>query len=453
MKHSRLSDFNHFMLQGVRTLSDVSNFGIRIDEEYLQTQLRRTRRKMHRARREVMASKGVHKWKKRYGDDMNLDSGPQLTVILFKELGVKPVDHTKKGNPRVDAASLQVLAKEVPFLADLLKMRKHQKSIQYLVQIEREMVDGFIHPHFPLNFVRTYRSSASNPSFQNMPIRDKEQGRTIRRCFIPRKGRQFLESDYDGAEVRVATCYHHDPLMLDYIKDPTKDLHRDEAANCYILPLEEMTSDIRYCGKNKFVFPQFYGSYYEDCAPELWNAIELMDLKSKSGVPLKKHLMKKGIRNLIDFTKHIAKVEANFWRRFRVYDQWRRDWYAQYLKRGFIEGKTGFRCSNLMSRNDCINYPVQGAAFHCLLWSLIHIHAGLRSRGLPRCIVGQIHDSIVMDVRPRHIPEIVGILEQVMTEDIRKAWSWIITPLEIEVELSPPGESWHAKEKFSMEGG
>lgn len=447
-----LRDFNSLLAEGGRVLADVSDFGMRVDEGYLADQLRRATRKQRSLREAVLDSDGGREWQRRYGDKLNLESPVQLSAVLFDCLGVEAKSKTDKGNPSVDAAALKELEPEVPFLGQLLALRKNIKTTQYLEQIRREVVGGFIHPAFHLHRARTFRSSSSNPNFQNLPIRDKEQGRTIRRCFIPREGRQILEVDYSGIEVRVAACYHKDPTMLEYINDPAKDMHRDMSAECYLLPVEEVTKDIRYCGKNCFVFPQFYGSWWKECSRSLWDAIPRMNLVTESGMPLREWLAGKHIRSLALFEKHIERVERNFWeRRFPVYDKWKREWHKGYLRRGYIDGLTGFRCSTLMSRNDCINYPVQGAAFHCLLWSLVRAHGRLLEHGFGRCIVGQIHDSMVLDIEPEYLAGVVELLSKVMTKEIRKHWPWLIVPLDIEAEASPPDEPWHAKEKYIQE--
>jgi len=298
-----------------------------------------------------------------------------------------------------------------------------------------------------LHTVRTYRSSCSDPNFQNIPIRDKEIGAIIRKAFIPRKGRKLLECDFSGIEVRIAACYHKDPTMLAYIKDSTKDLHRDMAMECYLLEQRQMTKDIRYCGKNKFVFPQFYGDYYVNCAKNLWKAIDEMSLQTAEGTSLKEHMAKKGIRTLAQFEKHIQKVEDNFWNvRFKKYTQWKKEHYQKYLQNRYFDTLTGFRCQGMMSRNDVINYPVQGSAFHCLLWSLIQIQKQIKIERMQSLIVGQIHDSIILDIVPEEEEKIVAILKEVMTQRIIKHWKWIIVPLDIEIDVTPIDGSWNEKQ-------
>ena len=107
----------------------------------------------------------------------------------------------------------------------------------------------------------------------------------------------------------------------------------------------------------------------------------------------------------------------------------------------------------MCTKNFCLNAPVQGAAFHCLLWSLIRLQKILRKRGLKALIIGQIHDSLLLDCPAEEIQEVLTLAKRVMTQDIRKFWSWIVVPLEAECMVSPKGESWYAKELWLERDG
>ena len=110
--------------------------------------------------------------------------------------------------------------------------------------------------------------------------------------------------------------------------------------------------------------------------------------------------------------------------------------------------KTGFRCTGFMSRNDVINYPIQGAAFHCLLWSFVKINDWIKKYCKKSMVIGQIHDSIVMDIHPSELNKIMRACNKIMTKDVRKHWDWIILPLEIEAECTPVDGSWFLKKEI-----
>jgi DNA polymerase-1 len=459
--------------EGTQALSRVESNGICVDTDYLHKVIDETTQKIKQLTEDLKSSKIHKRWRKRFGRNMNLESADQLGKILFEDFQYPCSARTKTGKPKTDISALEQL--NIPFVKKYLQIKKLQKARStYLKGILSETTNGFLHCFFDLHTVQTYRSSSSKVNWQNMPIRNKEMGKLIRQCFIPRTpDGQIVEVDYGGIEVHAASWYHKDPVMLDYIHDKTKDMHRDMAQQCYALPKSEMRAkdkadalrikDIRYCGKNKFVFPEFYGDWYFSCAPSLWNSIDLMHLTTRDGRSLKEHLKIKGIIQLGNtnnykappshdsFVYHIKEVEYDFWnKRFKIYKKWKDDWYNAYRKTGQFTMLTGFTVSDIMKRNEVINYPVQGVAFHCLLWSLIRIQKLLKKYQMRSLIIGQIHDSIVADVIHKELKTYLELVNQVMTVDIKKHWKWIITPLEIEAEVAPVGKSWFEKAKYTL---
>lgn len=459
--------------EGILALSQVEANGMKIDMDYLKKANKRITKQIIIKSEALKEDKIVKVWRKRFGADTNLDSHDQLGKVLFEDLDYTCPSFTKTGRFKTDELVLETLG--IPFVNDYLEVKKLKKAqATYLNGISREVCNGFIHPVFNLHIAATYRSSSDSPNFQNMPIRNPEMAKLIRRCFIPRApNRHIVESDYGGIEVHGAAWYHKDPVMLSYIGDPTKDMHRDAASQCYRLSKKEMIAlkddkkdakrikNIRYSSKNKFIFPQFYGAWWFTCSQHLWSAIDQLDLHTRKGLTLKEHLHSKGIECLgvLDpketpaensFLNHIKKVEWHFWnKRFNVYKRWKDQWYADYLKNGYFDTLTGFRIEGFLDKKKVINYPVQGTAFHCLLWSLIRIQKLLRKYKMKSLIVGQIHDSIIGDVLDKELKNYLEIIHQVMVIEIKKHWSWIITELEVENEVSPAGKSWWHKEVWN----
>lgn len=453
----------NLLMNGAKAFSQIESNGIKIDMEYLKKTEEQLKIDIQERTDELKKSKVYKVWKRRFRSKTNLTSLPQLGVVLFKELKLKSESKTSSGRYATDESVLQKL--NHPFTNKYLELEKLKKAQgTYLRGIRRHVVDGYLHPSFNLNTTDTFRSSSSDPNFQNFPIRQPEVAKLIRSAFIPRdKNNHFVESDFGGIEVKGAYWYHQDPVMKKYLYNPKKDMHRDMAQQCYTIDkASQVSKQVRYCGKNMFVFPQFYGSYHIDCARNLWEAITKLKLKTTDGIPLKKVLRDHGIRKLGrcikgefplpgTFEDHIRKVEKDFWkRRFKVYDQWRQDWYEAYCEKGYFDTLTGFRCQGLMRRNQVINYPVQGSAFHCLLWSVIKLNKLLRKYKMKSLIIGQIHDSIVSDVPKTELKDYIKLSEQVMIYDLKEHWKFINSPLEVEIEASKPGHSWYEKEKVAV---
>lgn len=453
---------------GTVALAQVESNGICVDTVYLAKAIRRTTRRIKHLQAGLEKSEVAQIWRKTFKAKTNLNSTDQLGKVLFGEMGFDCVSRTSSLKYSTDEKALAAV--DHPFVKDYLQVRKLQKSLgTYLLGIQREVVEGKVHPNFSLHLVRTFRSSSDNPNFQNIPIRDPKIGELVRQAFVARPGHRLVELDYSGIEVSIAATYHQDPTMHGYLRDKSKDMHRDMAMECYKLPPEEMLNPIdkddakriktiRYCGKNMFVFPQFYGDWYVECARNLWEAIGSMKLHLRDGRSLKEHLHQKGIVELgaLDFKEkprpgtfeaHIQAVEKRFWeKRFPVYASWKKKWVAEYREKAWMLTKTGFICQGWMKKNEIINYPVQGSAFHCLLWALIQLQKELNKRKMRSLIVGQIHDSLINDVPKEELTDFLGLAHEVMVPRLLEAWKWINVPLETEAEVTPVGGSWFQKE-------
>lgn len=448
---------------GARALAEVEANGIRMDVPYLDKSIAEVESKISTLELQLEDFELAKKWRNIYGVKTNYGSPVQMSKMLFEEIGYQSSETTDSGRYKTDEKTLVKL--NDPFVNSYLEVKKLQKILTtYLKGIRREVVDGYLHPFFNLHTTRTFRSSSNAPNFQNLPVRNPELGRMVRQAFIAREGRHLVEVDYSGVEVCIAACYHKDPTMVSYIKDKSKDLHRDMATECFCLPASEMIdpvddSDkkrikrIRYCGKNMFVFPQFYGDWYRDCAKALWGAVNSLDLKLRDGTSLKSHLAKLGFKNLKKYEGHIQRIETDFWeKRFPVYTQWKKDLLAQYWRDRYLVTKTGFIVQGEMRKNEVINYPVQGTAFHCLLRSLSWIVLEeLKHRKMNTLIVGQIHDSIVADVPAEELSDFLGLVRYVMTERLPREWDWINVPLDVEAEVAPLNGSWADKKAVDEE--
>lgn len=459
MKATR-RDAEKLLLGGMKSFARLSSNGIKVDTEYLEKAIQKTDREIRKRKRELGKDEIGKVWQQTFGEQTNFTSRKQLGTVLFDKMGLADKSsRTATGVYSTDEAALEKL--KIPFVEQYLYLEKLNKARgTYLGGIQKYTIDGIIYPSFMLDTVITFRSSSKNPNFQNIPVRNPKIGELIRRCFIGR-GR-LVEIDYGGIEVCVSTCYNKDKNLISYVKDKTKDMHRDMAAQCYMIPPDEVDKMTRYCAKNMFVFPQFYGSYYLQCCQHLWNGISQHQLKTKSGVPIKEVLRKKGIRKLGackeredpkpgTFEHHIKEVEKDFWEnRFSEYTRWKKRFYSEYLKNGYFDTLTGFHMKGLFLRNQVLNVPVQGSAFHCLLFALTLLQQEIDRRGMKTLLVGQIHDSIVADVPDDELQEYLSLAQEVMIEWVPERWKWIIVPLEVEAEVTPVGGSWWEKREWKQ---
>lgn len=440
--------------KGALALSEAEQHGMLVDVAYCERMMAEIEEKEKILTAKLMQEKEIKRLQKRYGPQLNLNSDTQIRYLLYTQLKCEAFSFTDSGEPSTGGEALEAFSGDYPWLKQLLQLGKYNKlRTTYLAGLLRETINGVCHPFFHLHTVQTYRSSSANPNWQNLPIRDKEMGAIIRKAIKTRKGRMIVEIDYSGVEVRIAQCYHNDPRMLQYIEDASTDMHRDTAMDLFLLSHGQwvkippaLAKELRQTAKNGFVFAQFYGDYYLNCAKNIWNQIKQYNLRVDEDTSLFDWLEEHGIGSLEDFMNHVQIVEASFWEdRFTVYNQWRKDWYAEYQKNGEFELYSGFRCTGLMSRNESINYPVQGAAFHCLLWSFATLNKWLKNNNMDSYLVAQIHDSLILDVNPDELTAVLNAATKIMTQDIKKQFPWIIVPLDIEADVTPIDSSWHDK--------
>jgi len=446
--------------QGTLALERAERAGIRVDVDYLERTQKELTEEMESLDSAFKDSKFYSDWAKSQDKEPNPNSSVQLSNFLYKVLKRKPPKLTETGRGSTDKESLQAL--NIPELQMILDGKKLKKIRDYIEGFQREQVDGWLHPSFNLHLVRTFRSSSDKPNFQNIPKRDKQAMRITRSALFPRPGHQLLEVDYGALEVRIAACYHKEPTMLKYI-ETGYDMHSDMCKQLFKLNGFNKNSPehsyLRGATKNGFVFPQFYGDYFRNCAENMactWGELPStgkwrsgQGVQVEDGKSLSDHFLSVGIKDLVEFTNHVEEVEKDFWgNRFKVYARWKEKWWHQYQKTGHIDLLTGFRCQGIMGKNDAINYPVQGAAFHCLLWSFIEVDKMLQLPGWRSRIIGQIHDAIVLDVHPVELPMLVKHIKRITTEDLPRAWDWINVPLDVDFEVCPVDASWAEKEKL-----
>jgi hypothetical protein len=222
---------------------------------------------------------------------------------------------------------------------------------------------------------------------------------------------------------------------------------------CFKLPPELCTpkhgkqgKNVRFVGKNSCTFAQFYFQEPENTAKGLWKGVSDMDLRHPldEEKTIFQHLMDKGVRNYDAFERHIGEVCSRFWNElFPGYGKWRKQWVEDYEKKGYFDMVTGFRVEGVMSKYQLGNYPIQGPAFHCLLWSMVEVRrlwVGARSK-----IVGQIHDELTTDEHASEFRRNQYTVPSVMAHRIRKEWDWLIVPLEVETEATDIDQPWYYK--------
>lgn len=432
--------------EGILALARAEAVGIRVDVDYCIRTTKRLDREINYANKKFEASDLAAQWKKVYRSEVNFNSDPQLAKVVFEHMKIEPKKFTEKGNPSVDEEALKMLGLEE---VDLILKVRHLTKVRdtYIGGYLRENVEGIMRPFFNLHTVVSYRSSSDRINFQNQPNRDPLLKKLCREAILPHKGQKILCADFKGCEVSGAAAYNKDPQLIKYLIDPTTDMHRDVAVDCFLTTPDQIIKPVRNTAKSFFTFAQFYGDWYKSCAENMWKEMQNEDThKLKSGIILLDHLYDKGIKTYQSFEDQVKKVEDIFWnKRFKVYKKWKEDWYADYLKKGYFTTLSGFTCRGVMDNKQAVNYPIQGSSFHMLLLTFILLDREQDRRGWKSRLIGQIHDEMVMSVDPAEEREVIETIQHIVTVEVPKIFTWINTPLVIEVETTEVNQSWYHK--------
>jgi len=286
-------------------------------------------------------------------------------------------------------------------------------------------------------------NSSDSPNFQNVPKRDKEIMTLIRRLVVAKQGARIVEWDYKGVEVAAQAVNTQDPELIRYVSDPSTDMHRDLAAKLFLRDIGDVADEERQATKNKFTFPTFYGSYWKNTSQGLWS-----DAATPATIA---HLKSKGVRNFLDFQRHVESVENWFWRdKFPASYEYKEKVIHDYQKNGYIDLLTGFRCHAPLSRNQLLNYKNQGTGFHWLLWTLCRVSRQLEIRQTKSKMFAQIHDAALAYVWPDEAEMADELMYQYGTQKIREYWPWIIVPLSLEKSESPENGNWSEMRKIGL---
>lgn len=452
--------FTHCM-RGLRALDNASERGWCGDELYYMDIDQELDKKIQKVEKRLIHGPEAKRFKEETGKDLTLVSkdfsAADLRTLFFKVLGFQSKKKTAKAE--LESMDADVLAEiNHPFAKNELRRRKLVKLRNtYVANFRRSIINGRMHPSFNLHIARTYRSSASDPNAQNVPTRDEEAKKYTRSGIKPSPGNRLLFADYGSIEVRILACYTKDQELVKYCNDPSTDMHRDEAQHIFILPRDQVSKGLRQGSKNQFIFPEVYGSYWKNCAHDLWQQ-NMDEGKLVNETPLKDHLKQKLFKGFPVnkwhdvWENHIKRVEEKFWNKYHATREWQTRSIEEYLAKGFIEMLFGHRRGGYLSRNKIFNTPIQNTAFQCLLWAFYQLDDLWQKKNLRTQLIGQIHDEIIADLHPEELEEVQTDVDFIMSHKIREEFPWINVPLPVEFGLTRIDGNWYGKTTYAIGG-
>lgn len=330
------------------------------------------------------------------GEEFNLKSPKQLGIILFERLQLPVIKKTKTGYS-TDAKVLEALEGKHPLIATILEHRKLAKLQSTYLDGLKPLVNaktGRIHTHFQQTVTVTGRLSSTDPNLQNIPTRT-EEGKQIRRIFVPGAGYDYLMScDYSQVELRILACIAHDELLLDAFRHG-QDIHARTAAEVFGVPLAEVTHEMRSRAK-AVNFGIVYG---------------ISDF---------------GLAKQLDVgRKEAAGYIESYFARYTGVKKYMEDIVAKAREQGYVSTLMGrrrylpdIRHSNFNLRSfaerTAINTPIQGTAADIMKKAMIDVERALEQAGCKSRILLQVHDELVLEVTEDERERVAELVRETM---------------------------------------
>lgn len=334
------------------------------------------------------------------GETFNISSPKQVGDILFGKM--KIVDKPKKTKTGQYVTSEEVLTQlrsRAPIVDDILSYRGLKKLLGTYVEALPRLINprtGHIHTCFNQAITATGRLSSSDPNLQNIPIRD-DDGKEIRKSFVPEPGCLFFSADYSQIELRIMAHLSQDEHMLDAFRSGT-DIHAATAAKIWHVPVEEVTPEQRKKAKQAN-FGIIYGI-------------------STYGLAQRMNISNSEARQLIDdYFATFPRVKAYM---DEAIATCREKGYAEtiYHRRRYLPDIASRNATvRGFAERNAINAPIQGSEADIIKVAMIHIFKRFVTEGLRSRMILQVHDELNFSVYPEEREQV----ERIVIEEMENA--------------------------------
>jgi DNA polymerase I len=390
-----------------RVLADMERVGFRVDAGILGSLSDLLRR------RQVELEEEIHRL---CGTPFNINSPKQLADVLFVRLSLPAARKTATGYS-TDSDVLEAISDRHAAVPMILEYRQVSKLRSTFVDGLLRLVsptDGRVHSTFHQTATATGRLSSSDPNLQNIPVR-MEQGREIRRAFVPDPGMRLVDADYSQIELRLMAHYSGDEDMIRAFREHV-DIHAETAAKVFHVPLAQVTPLMRTRAK-AVNFGILYGigeySLSRDIGSSLQEAKHIIEDYNRQFPAIREYL-----ERTIAEAKRTGYVETLFGRR-----------------RTLPELVSPNRSVRSFGERAAMNTPLQGTAADIIKIAMVRTSDTLRARGLKTRIVLQVHDELILESPAEEVAEASRILKDCMENAAELA-----VPLQVDVHA---GASWY----------
>lgn len=351
------------------------------------------------------------------GEKFNISSPAQVGEILFGKMGIDPkAKKTKKGTWSTTEEILEKHRRQYPLVDKILQVRALRKLLATYVDALPKLINpitGKLHTSYNQTVTATGRISSTNPNLQNIPIRT-DDGRLIRKAFIPDAGDLMLSADYSQIELRLIADFSGDKGMIDAFNSGA-DIHRATAAKIYHVPLDEVTDNQRRNAKTAN-----FGIIYGISAFGLSERLEIPRSEAKMLID----------GYLATYPEVKAYMDASI---------------ANARTHGYVSTIKGRKryLPDINSRNatvrgyaerNAINAPLQGSAADIIKIAMVRIHRDFIKAGLRSRMIMQVHDELIFNVKPDELARV----QEIVVRDMEESYSGRVS-LEVSAGV---GSNW-----------
>lgn len=336
------------------------------------------------------------------GHQFNIASPKQVGEVLFGEMKIvdKP-KKTKTGQYVTSEEVLQQLRSKAPIVDHILEHRGLKKLLGTYVDALPKLINphtGHIHTSFNQAVTATGRLSSSDPNLQNIPVRG-EDGKEIRKCFIPEPGCLFFSADYSQIELRVMAHLSGDKNMIEAFREGY-DIHAATAARIYKEDINNVTRDQRTKAKRAN-----FGIIYGITVFGLAERLEISRDEAKQLIDGYFETFQQ-VHDYMEKAKQLAREHG----------------YAEtfFHRRRYLPDITSHNATvrNFAERN-AINAPIQGSAADIIKIAMIRIYERFRREGIKSKMILQVHDELNFSVLPEEKEQV----EKIVLEEMQNAYT------------------------------
>ena len=376
----------------VRVLADMELNGVCLDTEALQDTSKIFTERMKQYEQEIY---------KEAGEEFNISSPKQVGDILFGKLQImdKP-KKTKTGQYVTSEEVLQSLESKSPIVRNVLNYRGMKKLLSTYIDALPKLINprtGHIHTSFNQALTATGRLSSSDPNLQNIPVRT-DDGKEIRKCFIPEDGCLFFSADYSQIELRIMAHLSEDENMMEAFREG-HDIHRATAAKIWHVDIDKVTDAQRKKAKQAN-FGIIYGI-------TTYGLAQRMDIPNGEA------------KELIEgYFRTFPKVQAYM---EQAKEEARAKGYAETLfhrRRYLADINSRNATVRGFAERNAINAPIQGTEADIIKVAMVRIWERFKKEGIRSKMILQVHDELNFSVFPEEREQV----ERIVIEEMQNAY-------------------------------